>query len=78
MIEADTKVWLAPEDANIFRKNPEKWTADDVARVVARYQEYMAHLRERGVAPKAVNPKRKKRRKAKACQLGLFAKETAT
>jgi hypothetical protein len=95
MIEADTRVWEAPEEdiTTIFRKDPELWTADNRARVVAHYREYMAHLRELALGPFADDPKwaihrrspmaepKKKpvRRKAKVDprQNDLFGEETS-
>ena len=65
----------------IFQKDPEAWTADDLARVVARYRE--ARTNFKAVDQKTGEPK--KRRKAKAApdprQIDieeLIAKETST
>jgi hypothetical protein len=44
--------------ATIFRKDPEQWTKDDVARVVSRY-------RELKLAPKAFDPKTGERKQKK-------------
>jgi hypothetical protein len=75
---------MTDDIAAIFCKDPKEWTSDDVDRVVAKYQEYVACMRERGFFksfdPKTGEPKPKRvRRKVKVVdpnQLDLFAKET--
>ena len=64
----------------VFAKDPEAWTADDLTRVIARYRECMAYMRELGLCPKTPDPKidepkPKRRKKVDPRQSDLFDKE---
>ena len=68
--------------SEIFNKDPKDLTAADIDQIVAAYKEYMLLLRANGpksVNPKTGEPKKVRRRKAKADprQIDLDLKEKA-
>jgi hypothetical protein len=58
---------MTDDISDIFRKNPSEYTAEDLARVIARYQEHRREMELAGfkIDPKTGEPKQKKPRKRK-------------